>query len=814
VRVGARFALALALLAAGAAEAQPAAPAPVPAAASAPEAPGTPASPPAAPAPAASAPDAGATRTAPGANAGAPNTSAPDAAKPAAAEASKSTAPDGNPNTQRVEVTGGRSSDTEQRRQSTVSKIVIGREEIERQGDSTLGEILKRLPGVTLGGAPGRGGAIRFRGLGAGYTQILLDGDRVPPGFSIDSLSPEQIERIEILRAPTAETGARAIGGTINIITREGYSKKLNEIKLGPQYESDHAGAGFNWTRNDKLNDDWTLNTSLSARGGKQESFSTTTTSDVDVATGALTRLSEETSSALERRESVHLGTRAQYQNKGDVGFLAPFLVASQGHSDRFNTFSQPIGNDPPAPYDHAVAATDWDYGLLRVLGQWRHRLGDGTRLEWRGNGGESRSNSHTLRNEFDAGGALITAIDDAARIRDRSLSLGLKASKLLENDHSVVGGGELEGVRRLETRTTLNNGVPLLTDFGDNLEASSSRAALYLQDEWTVNPNWGAHAGLRWEGINTTGTGENDDMTTNRSSVFSPLLHAVWKPDPKGRDQIRMSLTRSYKSPPLQSLLGRPSISARYPTTGCATDPDCPNTPTSPDRAGNPDLKPELATGIDVAAERYLSAGGLLSANVFVRQISNYMRSVTTLETVSWSPVPRWVSRPQNVGNAWTSGLELEAKFRLSEVMTDAPPLELRTNLSFFDSRVKSVPGPDNRLDQQPSMTANLGADYRFRAVPLTLGGNLNYTPGYETRLSEEQTALVGDKLVFDAYALWTFRPGVALRLSATNLAPRDYTTGGSLDFETTAGATTRETSRTVATTYVQWQLRLELKL
>jgi len=738
---------------------------------------------------------------------------APVAAAAASTPTSAASAP-GSPSGQRVEITGGRPSDTEQRRQSTASKIVIGREEIERQGDATLGEILKRLPGVTLGGPPGRGGAIRFRGLGAGYTQILLDGDRVPPGFSIDSLSPEQIERIEILRAPTAETGARAIGGTINIITREGYARKFNDVKVAAQYESDHASGNASWTHNDKLNDDWTLTSSLTASSGKLESFSTTTTTDTDLASGTLTRLSDETSSALERRDNVHLSTRAQYQNQGDTGFVAPFFAATRGHRDRFNTFSQPLGDDPPAPYDHAALTTDWEWSLLRVLGQWRHRLNDGTRLEWRGNGGESRSDVHTLHNEFDSAGALTGVVDDTTHVRDRSLSLGLKASRLLDNDHSLVSGAELEGVRRLETRSNVRNGVPLLTDFGDDLEASTSRAALYAQDEWTVNPHWGAHAGLRWEGITTSGTGESGEQVTNRSSVWSPLLHAVWKPDPKGRDQIRMSLTRSYKSPPLQSLLARPAISPRFPTVGCGTDPDCPNTPTSPDFAGNPDLKPELATGIDLAAERYLAAGGLLSANVFVRQISNYMRRVTTLESVSWSPVPRWVSRPQNVGDAWTGGLELEAKFRMSEVMADAPPLELRANMGLFESRVKSVPGPDNRLDQQPNMTANLGADYRFRSVPLTIGGNLNYTPGYETRLSEEQAAAVGDKLAFDAYALWTFRPGLALRLSASNLTARDYTTGGGLDFTSSLGAATRETTRTVVDTYTQWQLRLEMKL
>ncbi len=59
------------------------------------------------------------------------------------------------------------------------------------------------------------------------------------------------------------------------------------------------------------------------------------------------------------------------------------------------------------------MLATDWEYSLLRVLGQWRHRLSDGTRLEWRGNGGEARNHVHTLRNEFDAGDSLTGTVDD-----------------------------------------------------------------------------------------------------------------------------------------------------------------------------------------------------------------------------------------------------------------------------------------------------------------------------------------------------------------------------------------------------------------
>lgn len=62
----------------------------------------------------------------------------------------------------RVEIKSNRDNVMEERRQSTAAKIVIGREELDKQGDGTVGEVLKRLPGVTIQGAPGRGGAIRM----------------------------------------------------------------------------------------------------------------------------------------------------------------------------------------------------------------------------------------------------------------------------------------------------------------------------------------------------------------------------------------------------------------------------------------------------------------------------------------------------------------------------------------------------------------------------------------------------------------------------------------------------------------------------
>ena len=113
-------------------------------------------------------------RTVPPAAAASAPSAAPVAAPPAAPAGAG----------QQVEITGGRESSIEQRRQSTAAKIVIGRDEIEKFGDATVGEVLRRLPGVTTPGAPGRGGAPRMRGLGGGFTQLLIDGQRVPPGFA------------------------------------------------------------------------------------------------------------------------------------------------------------------------------------------------------------------------------------------------------------------------------------------------------------------------------------------------------------------------------------------------------------------------------------------------------------------------------------------------------------------------------------------------------------------------------------------------------------------------------------------------------
>ena len=162
-----------------------------------------------------------------------------------------------------------------------------------------------------------------------------------------------------------------------------------------------------------------------------------------------------------------------------------------------------------------------------------------------------------------------------------------------------------------------------------------------------------------------------------------------------------------------------------------------------------------------------------------------------------------------RNVGDAVTQGVELEAKGRVDQWIADGPRVEARASASFFRSRVSSVPGPDNRLEQQPAATLNLGADYKLPGLPVKTGGNLNFVPGYRTQVSADETARISARRVFDLYGLWTVQPGVALRISASNLAPRD-----SDDQTRFVSEGVTETRRTLTASDVNWQLRLELKL
>ncbi len=716
----------------------------------------------------------------------------------------------------RVDVSGT-SSDDEARRASTAAKMVIGREELLRYGDSSVSELMKRLPGVTTGGVAGRGGDIRMRGLAGGYTQILVNGDRMPPGMSLETLPPEQVERIEVMRAPTAEFGARAIAGTINIVLRQAPPRLVNELRLGLSTENGNLRPSFNWSRNDKLDDkgQTTYNITVNAQQSDFSNEGRGRSEIRDLRNGRDSVIESHNGNENSNR-SLNLNGRLQWKpSNRELLAVAPFLSAGRGSGEggfERSVTPAPLPGDPLARFDRSEFSSRNSYAGGGLSGQWHTGIGKEGKLESSAMLGRFRSEYSTENLEF-IGAQRMRSRQHGGDTRNGNWSLRSKFSQPLMDEHSLVTGFEAEGRRMRQQSSCVEDGVSCdyLLDFGDQLDAGSRRIAVYAQDDWNVGKQWSFYAGLRWEAITTESTAKNY-VVSNTSRVLTPLFHALYKfsDDPKkSRDQIRLSLTRSYRSPELNDVIARPYVNSLYP---CPTGQRCQATNEFiySDYAGNPNLQPELATGLDLAYEQYLSKGGVLSANLFVRRISNLVRRFTELEPdVGWSDAPRWVSRPRNIGTALSRGLELEAKFRLDQFLDGALPINVRSNLSLYKSTVDGIPGPHNRLAQQPRFTANLGGDYRLKSLPLGLGASLNYTPVTTLQSTREAATRSSKKQVLDGYASWNFDTNTALRLSATNLAPQDYLN----DSYTVAP------EKTVATqnwgrTYTVWSLRLEMKV
>ena len=128
--------------------------------------------------------------------------------------------------------------------------VRIDREEINRSGAETVGELLRRLPQNNSGSydekfqnsfAPGTSG-VSLRGLGMGYTLVLVDGRRlgnhseaqnITTAFSdLNGVPMAVVERIEVLLdGASAIYGSDAVAGVINIITRDNFDGL--EINVG-----------------------------------------------------------------------------------------------------------------------------------------------------------------------------------------------------------------------------------------------------------------------------------------------------------------------------------------------------------------------------------------------------------------------------------------------------------------------------------------------------------------------------------------------------------------------------------------------------
>jgi len=122
--------------------------------------------------------------------------------------------------------------------------LVYDEEYFQRFEPLTAGDALKRVPGVTFLSDVIESDGARLRGLDPGYTQILVNGERVPGGqsdrsFFLDRIPAELIERVEIVRSSSARRTGDAVAGSLNIVLRDGFSLDGGYVRAGGLFFDD-----------------------------------------------------------------------------------------------------------------------------------------------------------------------------------------------------------------------------------------------------------------------------------------------------------------------------------------------------------------------------------------------------------------------------------------------------------------------------------------------------------------------------------------------------------------------------------------------
>ena len=653
---------------------------------------------------------------------------------------------------QKVEVRGTADS-YDPRRDDTATKIVVTQEEIAKYGDTSVVDVLKRVPGITVSSPNGRGGEVRMRGLGAGYTQVLINGERAPAGFSIDSLSPDVIERIEVLRAASAEFSTQSVAGTVNIVLKKVVRAGQREFKIGARTGSGFSGPTANLQLSDKLGKmSYSVAASVMA-----EQFSRDVLSDENAYDPAGNPLQMRDIAGAEdgRLKLFNLAPRLNWAlDNGDSLTSQSFVNSARFRLHNQQTTSTMLGASAPYPVLDTSVRNNND--VVRTELNWVHKMADGAKLDVKASlvGGWNTTDN---RRWTPAGAA--RAVDNLVHLEadEQGATTVGKYSKTIMQGHQLGMGWDGGYSVRNDSREEFEAGERVFPGLPKGEESTSrvARLALYAQDEWSLTPRLSVYLGARWEGIRTTTEGNTFDTGRSRSSVWSPVLQTLWKiPNTKG-DQVRFAVTRTYKAPSFQQLIPRRQTSID-------------NRSTDPDFAGNPDLQPELALGFDASYEHYWAEGALLSVSGSMRRIDGYTRSLVNFDG------GRWVAMPMNAGEATTRGLELETKFPLKALMKDAPAIDLRASVSANWSRVDGVPGPDNRIDGQTPLSSNLGIDYK--RGDLTTGASFAWKQGGLVRISERQTSTLQTRRDLEAYALYKFNPKQQLRVALSNLLGQDF--------------------------------------
>lgn len=119
---------------------------------------------------------------------------------------------------------------------------VVSADEVDKFPDSNIGDALKRISGVNVQYDQGEATFAHVRGTGANLSSVTVNGNRVASAeentrnAQLDLIPADMIQSIELHKVVTSDMDGDAIGGEINLVTKNTPSRKIVNMNVGSGY--------------------------------------------------------------------------------------------------------------------------------------------------------------------------------------------------------------------------------------------------------------------------------------------------------------------------------------------------------------------------------------------------------------------------------------------------------------------------------------------------------------------------------------------------------------------------------------------------